>query len=64
MQQVITVTIKNVSNPEGFAEFRFPQVKAALDDGYKIIQVHQIAFPGPMGSLSMLCLTFVLQKGS
>ena len=43
-QKVITVTGYH-RNDDAYVEFDFPTVTAALNDGYEVKQIHQMAMP-------------------
>lgn len=61
MQKVITVNVNSRPRPEQapFSENVFPELDKLLQEGYKIIQVHQIA---PSPNLFCVTITFVLEK--
>jgi hypothetical protein len=60
MQKVITVNIN--ARPEDnavFSEYEIPLLNNALQEGYKVVQVHQSA---PSQNLYCTTITFVLEK--
>lgn len=61
MQTVISVNINSRPKKEGesFSEHKFPQLEELLQQGYKVVQVYQIA---PSPSLYCFTMTFVLEK--
>lgn len=61
MQTVVSVNIISKPRPENepFSENQFPKLEKLLSEGYKIIQVHQLA---PSPSLYCFTITFVLEK--
>jgi hypothetical protein len=61
MQKVISVNINSKPRPENspFSEHVFPQLEKLLEDGYKVIGVHQLA---PSPSLYCFTITFILEK--
>lgn len=61
MQKVISVNVTARPKPdtEQFNELEYPLIKKYLEEGYKVIQVYQIA---PSPSLYCSTITFVLEK--
>jgi hypothetical protein len=61
MQKVISININASPNPNTlpFQEHDFPKLNELLADGYKVINVYQIA---PSPSLFCTTITFVLEK--
>ncbi len=61
MQKVIIVSVfANYRNEsDKTLNFDFPELNAALADGYRVRQVHQIA---PHQGASIVVLTFILEK--
>lgn len=61
MQKVISINVNSRPRPENaaFSENIFPELEKLLEEGYKIIQVHQIA---PSPNLYCVTITFILEK--
>ena len=61
MQKVISVNITAKPKPDSvvFSEHEFPEINKCLAEGYKVVQVYQIA---PSPSLYCSTITFVLEK--
>jgi hypothetical protein len=61
MQKVISVNINAKPKPENsvFSEHEFPEVNKYLSEGFKIVQVYQIA---PSPNLYCTTITFILEK--
>ena len=61
MQKVISVNINAKPKPDHavFSEHQYPEINKYLEEGYKVLQVHQIA---PSPSLYCTTITFVLEK--
>jgi hypothetical protein len=61
MQKVISVNVTARPKPdtETFTELEYPQIKKYLEEGYKVVQVYQIA---PSPSLYCSTITFILEK--
>lgn len=61
MQTVVSVNVNSRPEKDGqrFSENQFPQLEEYLKQGYKVIQVYQLA---PSPNLYCFTITFVLEK--
>ena len=60
MQKVVTINVLcRCGKNNHYRELQFPQLQEYLDDGYKVVSVHQIA---SNGDIYVITQTFVLEK--